>query len=155
MADSRIPNNFPDCFALLEQTVDAEALERLRQLSPGGLMLAHLSWGLLVRNKFIHPRDSAIRDKIAALPGMVSHHDSYGSFLLKAFWLHLNGKQGPQALFQWLEEQDRNQIYGFQELIESGFDGNKEIVEELVKIVEFIRSREKPTLADLLPLFTR
>jgi hypothetical protein len=146
-----IPDNLPECFRLVEQEVSAEALDRLRRYQKNELGKEHsMGWGLFLRNRFIHSKDSAIRDKIARLPGVFPHHDTYGAILLKALWAHLNSLNGPETLLQ-SEIEERQWVLDL--MTEMGmpeaWDNFQNDWEQFLKEWE----QETPKLEDVLPLY--
>jgi len=143
-----VPDNLPECFALIEQETDAQSIERLRQCRHVDLTVnEHFGWGLFLRNRFIHPRDSPIRDKIAALPCMTGDDDGCGGVLLEALWLHVTGNPGPEALLHLLQANHESLLQAIQETAKPG---EEQETEELLATVR----EERPALADVLPLFS-
>lgn len=141
-----IPDNLPDCFAMIERRASAKALDRLRFRPRDELVKEHLfGWGPFLRNRFIHSRRSPVRDKIEVLPTLLSHPDSCGSFLLEALWMHLNGQNGPEAVLEILLTTWHGVAEVAPEMFESG------VLEEFLNTWQ----NGKPTLEDVLPLFER
>lgn len=144
MNSNLIPDNLPECFGLLENTAAPEALEKLRCLSKQDLHQEHFfGWGLFLRNRFIHPPDSPIREKMACLPLHYSHHDSCGELMLEAFWAHLNGKKGPNAVLEILVERWEGLVEATRLISAPG-----ELESALADL-----ERDKPRLEDVLPLY--
>ena len=143
-----IPDNLPECFTILEQEISVEEMERLRRCKQNELALEHFGWGMFLRNRFIHPSISPIRDKISALPWIRHHADDYGDIILKSLWLYLRGKKGSKALLHLLEKEHESVILSIKKSIKPGEE--QEIQSLLSDLME-----EKPKFDDISPLFSK
>lgn len=95
------PTNLKECFTHLEEMLSTEELKKFSNNSENDLTLTHFGLGLTIRNKWLHPKDAALRQAINDI-GWFVEPDSMSHVIIKAFWLHLNGGEIDVPKFQEL-----------------------------------------------------
>ncbi len=95
------PTNLKECFTHLEEMLSTEELKKFSNYSENDLALTHFGLGLTIRNKWLHPKDAALRQAINDI-GWFVEPDSMSHVIIKAFWLHLNSGEIDASVFQEL-----------------------------------------------------
>ncbi len=98
------PTNLKECFTHLEEMLSTEELKKFSNYSENDLALTHFGLGLTIRNKWLHHKDSGLRQAINDI-GWFVEPDSMSHVIIKAFWLHLIGGEIDAPKFQELLEE--------------------------------------------------
>lgn len=87
-----IPETLLECFRVIEKEVSAKDIAAFKDIPEKKLHpLDHnMGWGLYLRNRFIHPHESPIRQKFQALVTMFEA-DEISALMRELFWMYLNG----------------------------------------------------------------
>ena len=80
-----------ECVRLARQHISEKNLEVLANSERHDLLDFHFTLGMSVRNAWLYPKDSVLRDKLVGI-GFV-HQDDMSTLITEALWLELNGRE--------------------------------------------------------------
>ena len=102
-----IPETLIECFRVIESEISPQDLEKFKNVRNSKFhpMDHNLGWGLYLRNRFIHPHHSPIRQKFKDL-GILFEPDSISGFIRELFWMYLNGQEIEGSIFEELVKEE-------------------------------------------------
>ena len=86
-----IPSTLHGCLRLARHQLSEEDLEVIANSKRHDLLDFHFALGMPVRNSWLYPKDSVLRDKLVGV-GFV-HPDDMSTLVIEALWLDLNGHE--------------------------------------------------------------
>ena len=85
------PSTLHECFTLARIQLSEEDLKVVANSERNDLNDFHFSLGMSIRNAWLYPKDSVLRDKLVGV-GFV-HPDEMSTLVIEALWLDLNGHE--------------------------------------------------------------
>jgi hypothetical protein len=86
-----MPSTLHECFKLARDQLSEEDLEVLASSERGDLIDFHFSLGMSIRNSWLYPDGSVLREKFFGIG--VIHPDDISSIIVETLWLDLNGHE--------------------------------------------------------------